>query len=133
MGKCKRNLRETSSPTTRFSRMVKARWRKATAATDSCFSPREEKHSSGNDEVREGEGSFPPLAEDKPSSCSEGSLCLSTSALAFSRLEGSCASKAQAVIGKVCQDRPNEITASTSKTMPRLKWFNSVPWATQPQ
>lgn len=99
----------------------------------SCFSPAELKRSSGNDGAGKVGASFPPVMEDKPSPYSEGLLCLSTSALAFSRLGGSCASKAQAVIGKVCQEGPNEDTASTSKTMLRLKWFNSVPWAIQPQ
>lgn len=90
----------------------KAQWRKTTTA---CFSPVEVSHSSGNHTVRKGGTSFPPLVKDKPFSCSEGLLCLSTSTLAFSRLEGSCVYKAQAVIGKVCQDRRNEDTTSTGK------------------
>lgn len=39
---------------------------------------------------------------------------------ALSRLEGSPASKAQAAIEKVCQDRPNEDTAGTNHATPEV-------------
>lgn len=64
----------------------------------------------------EGEASSPPLVQSHLLTLKH----YSAFPPAFSRLEGRSASKAQAAIEKVCQDRPDEDTARTKHVTPEV-------------
>lgn len=78
----------------------------------------------------EREASFPPLVQQSfaPLVQSHPLTLKGYSAFppALSRLEGSCASKAQAAIEKVCQDRPNEDTARTNHATPEVAQYSPL-------
>lgn len=64
----------------------------------------------------EAEASFPSLVQIHPLTLKGYSAFLPT----FSRLEGNSASKAQAAVENICQDRPNEDAARTNHATPEV-------------